>query len=72
MVVLKKAGHKCSICGETENLNVHHLTYARVGCEKLSDLEVLCRGCHENEHEGEVAGVFDPMAKEFMELVRSF
>lgn len=27
-------------------LDVHHLTYARVGSERMEDLQVLCRSCH--------------------------
>jgi hypothetical protein len=33
---------------------VHHLTYARVGKERLLDLLALCSVCHEGHH-----GVFD-------------
>lgn len=44
---LKYAHYRCQVCneGRTE-LNVHHRTYERVGCELVSDLIVLCRGCH--------------------------
>lgn len=40
---------KC-ICGETENLQLHHITYERVGAERLDDLRVLCAGCHTMLH----------------------
>lgn len=40
---------KC-ICGETEGLNLHHLTYARIGEELLEDLRALCSGCHTMLH----------------------
>lgn len=40
----------CSRCGE-RGTDVHHKTYERWGGnEKLEDLEVLCRGCHEAHH----------------------
>src|SRR5580765_3800863 len=46
---LKAAGHRCENCSEPYGLQVHHLTYARLGCELDSDLVVLCRWCHANE-----------------------
>lgn len=32
---------------------MHHLAYERLGDERDSDLEVLCRGCHEAVHQDE-------------------
>lgn len=46
----KKAGYKCEICGAVKNLDVHHVTYKRLGREKMSDLAVLCRKCHKTLH----------------------
>lgn len=69
---LARNGGVCNVCGSSEDLNIHHLTYKRIGREKDSDLQVLCRGFHCNEHEGEIAGVFDPMTKAFINLVKSF
>jgi len=40
----------CTRCGTTENLQVHHKTYAHVGNEPLEDLITLCKGCHNLEH----------------------
>lgn len=40
------AGHRCQSCGATTGLEVHHLTYNRLGEERDSDLEVLCPPCH--------------------------
>lgn len=51
LTMLKKAGYKCSVCGERKPLHVHHNTYERRGEEKLSDLVVLCHDCHELYHE---------------------
>lgn len=31
-------------------IEVHHKTYKRVGRERMSDLEVLCGGCHDFRH----------------------
>jgi 5-methylcytosine-specific restriction endonuclease McrA len=48
------ANYRCARCNErrseTVKLEVHHLTYERVGCEELSDLEVLCAPCHRKAH----------------------
>ena len=65
---LEYHGRKCSVCGTTYDLQVHHLTYVRLGREKMKDLRILCKGCHANEHEGKVPGVFDPMTREFMAI----
>ena len=48
--IKEKAGC-CSVCKSVHNLNVHHLTYERLGREKKSDLVVLCRDCHAIEHD---------------------
>lgn len=47
---LFRAGYRCARCGATRNLDVHHLTYARIGAEDEDDLVVLCRRCHAAEH----------------------
>lgn len=47
------AGHQCQKCGARGpgvTLDVHHLTYERLGDELAADLIVLCRGCHQQEH----------------------
>jgi len=43
---LKQAGYKCEACGQKVKLDIHHLTYERLGKERLSDLQALCRSCH--------------------------
>lgn len=48
---IKLDGYKCHICGSSRNLNVHHLTYERLGHEDMEDLMTLCRSCHEKVHE---------------------
>lgn len=48
--VLFRDDYCCQLCGEVENLNVHHLTYNRVGDEALFDLVTLCSYCHADEH----------------------
>lgn len=46
----KEVGNKCERCGHlTARLEVHHLTYERFKKERLSDLRVLCKPCHDIE-----------------------
>lgn len=41
----------CAKCGkQTSNIQLHHLTYKRLGREKDSDLLPLCDSCHKGEH----------------------
>lgn len=42
-------GDTCALCNGVP-INVHHRTYARIGEELLSDLIVLCEGCHSRFH----------------------
>jgi len=32
------------------DLHVHHRTYERLGEERIEDMEILCRGCHDKVH----------------------
>jgi len=46
---LARSENKCERCGLskwTVKLEVHHLTYERLGHEDLDDLQVLCEDCH--------------------------
>ena len=38
---------RCEGCGTRKFLEVHHKTYERLGRESPSDLEVVCKTCHE-------------------------
>lgn len=40
----------CGLCSESDGLDMHHMTYERVGEEELSDLIPLCRNCHRMVH----------------------
>ncbi len=57
--------YTCARCGRIKsaaNLQVHHLTYERLGNELPSDLQVLCHACHwEADKERKAAG---PTARE--------
>jgi len=47
---LKRDGYKCTNCGNTASLQVHHITYKNLFNEQPSDLQTLCRDCHESVH----------------------
>lgn len=56
--LIETTGDFCKQCGrvgpsrisENAALDAHHLTYSRFGRERLADLVLLCRACHESEH----------------------
>ena len=49
--MLARAAHRCQLCGtQGGQLNVHHNRYDNYGEERLEDLVVLCRPCHERFH----------------------
>jgi len=48
---LKRAGYECRACEiDGVELQVHHLTYKRLGRERPRDLRVLCADCHKAVH----------------------
>lgn len=47
---LKRADHKCTMCGSERRLQVHHAHYANVGLERIEDLRVVCIACHKTVH----------------------
>ncbi len=48
---LQRAGQCCSLdVTHTDDLEVHHRTYARLGSELATDITVLCRSCHQLHH----------------------
>jgi hypothetical protein len=44
-------GFRCALCNDERDLNAHHRTYKRRGCELPADLTALCAGCHALFHE---------------------
>lgn len=50
-MVKDRDGHKCVICGSTENLNAHHIGYEGDYLNE-NDIVTLCRRCHECLHDG--------------------
>lgn len=46
--VIERGEFICAMCGKPGRLQVHHLSYKRVGDEHVGeDLRALCRRCHE-------------------------
>lgn len=52
---LAKDNYQCAICGTGKNLSVHHITYERLGSERLDDLITLCKDCHKQVHKNDLA-----------------
>lgn len=46
------AGKSCAMCGKTTSLNRHHHDYT-----KATDVEIVCRSCHMDEHREEFSRV---------------
>lgn len=48
--VLARDSYRCTRCGDTQSLECHHLTYERLGHERLADCVTLCHECHRAVH----------------------
>lgn len=49
--VIQDRGKVCEVCGRSNiPLQVHHMTYERIGCEKMEDLICVCKDCHMGIH----------------------
>lgn len=48
--IYEARGRKCEQCGNTRQLHIHHLTYKNIYNEEPEDLIILCKPCHEKEH----------------------
>ena len=68
---LTRAGFRCGRCNSKRLLQVHHLTYERLGAEWDQDLEVLCETCHQGAHFSQPdqtsLGVYIPLASAAVE-----
>jgi hypothetical protein len=51
LLLLTACDFRCAGCDANGRLDVHHLSYANLGDEPLSDLMALCRECHDATHE---------------------
>ena len=46
-LLIQQSNGVCARCGHgSPELEIHHKTYERLGKERMTDLEVLCRTCH--------------------------
>lgn len=49
--VMQRANYRCERCGcMTAYFEIHHMTYERLGRERLTDLLALCKECHKQIH----------------------
>lgn len=53
-LALSRARYRCERCQANSQLQVHHVSYERLGDEANEDLQVLCRGCHLGHHVNDV------------------
>jgi 5-methylcytosine-specific restriction enzyme A len=44
--VQARDGYRCVRCGSRRRLEVDHLTYIRLGHERLEDCQTVCHACH--------------------------
>ncbi len=50
---LRLANHTCESpnCSNTADLHLHHIDYSNLGSEFISDVRVLCKSCHQTQHD---------------------
>ena len=77
-MVKDRDGHKCVICGSTENLNAHHIGYDG-DCLDENDIVTLCNRCHECLHDGietmreaVSCGVYKMLSEKLSDIVLDF
>lgn len=46
----KKKPKVCDFCKLKKKLDLHHVTYERIGREKIGDVVAICRSCHDEIH----------------------
>jgi 5-methylcytosine-specific restriction endonuclease McrA len=49
--LIKQRDQVCQLTGSSDNLEVHHITYDRLGSEDLTDLVLLSRSAHQFVHD---------------------
>ena len=45
-----KHARRCKGCGTTDDVDLHHHTYKRLGAERDTDLVPVCESCHDTIH----------------------
>jgi hypothetical protein len=63
--VRERSGGICERCKQGPYQQTHHLTYERLGCERLEDLQALCWYCHEYLS---AVSAFDPLQPDAVDL----
>lgn len=44
--IVELRGYKCQLCQSIKDIDLHHMTYKRLGKEDLRDVLLVCRTCH--------------------------
>jgi predicted nucleic-acid-binding Zn-ribbon protein len=47
----ERSNKRCSICGSTKKIDIHHLNYKNLFDVTNNDLRLLCRRCHYLAHD---------------------
>lgn len=50
MTIMAQRGAKCEQCPSVRNIQLHHMTYERLGNELPQDVMLLCDDCHRGIH----------------------
>ena len=58
------ANSKCEYCDATNNLELHHITYAHLGNENIKDVVLLCSVCHNTLHNNAAKLYSNPYGRE--------
>lgn len=61
--------HECFVCGKME-YELHHITYERIGKERMDDVVPLCKTHHRATHAIEKAG--HPLRKAHLQVKRQY
>ncbi len=71
--VRSRDDNKCTVCGSTKCLQVHHTYYVR-GFEPweypINDLLTLCKGCHKDFHLHQEVEVRDKVEKKIIRIAK--
>lgn len=77
-MVKERDGHKCVICGSTENLNAHHIGYDGDRMDE-NYIVTICNRCHECLHDGiktmseaVSSGVYHMLSDKLSDIVLDF
>lgn len=65
---VRKHKKSCKNCGSKKNLHVHHVSYARLGNERFSDVMMLCAICHTAHHQGTITAYKEPKKKKIKKV----